>query len=322
LRDLFTRLCAGALLYASPPAPDGMEHYRPEDQSALPRALARLYGRRDHMLRPGRSYTVLPSGAICAGPARDGQQAVLWQEAPGDAIYPPAGSPPVAHLPFGFGAIGCDTAQPPPIPFYAGEPVRGRPTPMEREHAQPMRPASFAVPRDELDGFGAGAFVDWIITPVWAHEDRVCMEGLSLLQRHQKRLVLAGGSTLTDLCGHVRGAADPATPPIMRPDTVFVGSGLFARLVTDEVTAACPRPAQNMVEHVCGMRVLAHDMVPDDAVYAISSVSGPFFVSGPTEITCTGDAIVVARYCVVISPRRQRHGQPPRGFCVGVMGTA
>jgi len=299
-----------------------MERYGPGDQSALPRALARLYGRRDRMLGPGHSYTVLPSGAICAGPARDGPQAALWQGAPGDAICPPAGSPPVAHLPFGFGAIGCGTAQPPPMPFHAGEPVRGRPAPVEREHAQPMRPASFAVPRDGFDEFGAGAFVDGIITPVWAHEDRVCMEGLSLLQRRQRRLVLAGGSTLADLCGHVRDAADPATPPTMGPDTAFIGRGLLAGLAPDEATAACPRPAQNMVEHACGMRVLAHDMVPDDAVYAISSVSGPVFVSSPTEITCTGDAFVVARYCEVISPRRQRHGQPPRGFCVGVRGPA
>lgn len=315
---LAMRGLAGALLSALPPAPADMDHYGPEDQNALPRALARLYARRESMLRPGHSYTVLPSGAICAGMTRAGLQTVLRQEAPNGEIYPPAGSPPAAHLPFGFGTVACDTAQPPPIQFLAEEPVRGRPTPVEREHAQPMRPASFAVPRDGFDEFGAGAFVDGIIAPVWAHEDRACVEALSLLQRQAGGIGLEAGSTLTGLCAQVRGAVDPATPPFMRPDTAFIGSGLLGGLGPDEATAACPRPAPNMIDHVSGLRVLAHDAIPDDAVYAISSARGPVFVSGPTEITCTDDAFVVARYCEVISPRLRRHGQPPHGFCAGV----
>lgn len=295
-----------------------MDHYGPEDQNALPRALARLYKSREPMLRPGYSYTILPSGAICAGQARGGLQTVLRQEAPSGDMYAPAGSPRAAHLPFGLGAAGCDTAQPPTIPFFAEEPVRGVPTPVDREHAQPMRPACYAVPRDGFDEFGEGAFVDGIITPVWAHEDRVCMEALSLLQRRPGRLRLGKEPTLTGLCGSVMGAVDPAVPPFMMPNTMFIGSGLLARLRPDGVTGACHRPAPNVIDHVCGMRVLAHGSVPADTVYATSSVRGPVFVSGPTELTCTDDAFVVARYCEVISPRRRRHGQPPHGLCVGV----
>lgn len=294
-----------------------MDRYRPEDQSALPGALGRLHGSRGTMLRPGHAHTIMPNGDICRGNLHGGLQVVARRGAAGK-MYRPAGSPPAAHLPFGFGAVACDTAQPPPIPFPAEEPVRGRPTPVEREHARPMRPASFAVPLDGLGEPGARAFVDGIIAPVWAHEDRACVEALALLQRQAGEIGLGAGSTVTDLCAQVRAAVDPATPPIMRPDTAFIGSGLLAGLEADEVTAACPRPAPNMIDHVSGLRVLAHGGIPDGVLYAISSVRGPVFVSGPTEVTCTDDALVVARYCGVVSPRLRRHGQPPHGFCVGV----
>lgn len=295
-----------------------MDYYGPADQNALPEALGHLYEARDSLLRPGSSFTVLPHGDICAGEPRDDPHVVFRRGEPSREVYPPAGGTAEAHLPFGFRPLRANTAHPPPASFLGtGEPRRGVSTPRSLVAAQPMRPASFAVPRDGFDEFGKETFVDGIALPIWSHEDRVCMDALSRLGRHEQAFEYGDGATLTNLCGFVDGIFNPNHAAFMRFDTIFIGHRLLVRLRLDGVSAASAQPAPNVFDHIF-MRVLANRGISRDVVYVTSNMHGPFFVSGPTVIACTESEFLVTRYCEVISPRPVHPDEPPRGFRVDV----
>lgn len=225
-------------------------------------------------------------------------------------------------MPFGFRPVRTRTAQAPPVPFLgADEPRRGIPTGRAFEPAHLMQPARFDIPRNGFDSIEKETFVDGIVSPIWSYEDRACMDELSRLPRHQQEFECGDGATLTGLCGFVDGMLNPARSSFMRFDTVFIGHGLFLRLGLGGVPDASMWPAPNVVDHIF-MRVLVSRGIPADRAYVTSNMHGPAFVSGPTELACTEGGFSVTRYCEVISPRAARQDGQPRGFCVGVRGTA
>lgn len=296
-----------------------MDYYGPADQGALPGALAFLYERRDALLRPGASHRILHHGGIIYNAPRVGPQIIRKKAAPAMRIYPPAGGGPEAHLPFGFRAERTIDERPPHMSFLgADEPVRGVPTLSAHVVTHPMRPGRHVVSRDGFDEFGREVFVDGMASPIWAYEDRACLEELSRLPRHGLELG-HGVASLASLWDFVEKGMNPKTSAFMRFDTVFIGNGMFARL--DDVAGGPARAAPNLVEHL-GMRVLSHARIPDGVAYVTSHTHGPVFVNGPTDISCMDDAFVVDRYCEVIGPRPVRQGERPRGFCVGVSEAA
>lgn len=62
-----------------------------------------------------------------------------------------------------------------------------------------------------------------------------------------------------------------------------------------------------------GIRVIGHAQVPPGSMYAMAHSRGPFFVSGPTTLTCTGEEIVVRRHCWVEHLTEAMPGEAPFG---------